>query len=60
MTFEVSIRKHPVCFAEKPLPNILQRFQKSDKQDGTQIQLGKPEGRFLSKSLSPNSKDKVF
>lgn len=60
MTFEVSIRKHPVFFAEKPLPNILQRFQKSDKQDGTQIQLGKPKSRFLSKSLSPNSKDKVF
>lgn len=60
MTFEVSIRKHLVCFAEKPLPNILQRFQKSDKQDGTQIQLGKPKSRFLSKSLSPNSKDKVF
>lgn len=46
MTFEVSIRKHHVCFAEKPLPNILQRFQKSDKEDGTQIQLGKPKGRF--------------
>lgn len=59
MTFEVSIRKHLVCFPE-PLPNILQRFQKSDKQDGTQIQLGKPKSRFLSKSLSPNSKDKVF
>lgn len=47
MTFEVSIRKHPVCFAEKPLPNILQRFQKSDKQDSTQIELGKPKDRFF-------------
>lgn len=28
---------------KKPLPNILQRFQKSDKQDGTQIQLESEE-----------------